>query len=115
MCSSTGFPEHIRFDEFVRRYQGLLPSSNGSSGKMDKKEEVEFVLYSQGIDKNLYRLGLSQAFFRAGTLANLDRLREDQMHGTMVRFQVSICMCVCVCVLKWYSSESGVHYLALTV
>ena len=85
---SLGYPEHINFDEFCRRYQNLLPGDN-SDGKMDKKEEVELILFSQSIEKNMYRVGLSQVFFRAGTLASLDRTRADKMHGTMVLFQVS--------------------------
>jgi len=84
----TGYPEHISFDEFSRRYQALLPPGGGDSERTSKKDDVELVLFSQSIDKNLYRMGLSQVFFRAGTLARLDRIREDKMHGTMVQIQV---------------------------
>lgn len=55
---------------------------------MSKKENVEMVLYSQSVDKNTYRMGLSQTFFRAGTLTSLDRAMEERIHGTMVLFQV---------------------------
>ena len=53
-----------------------------------KKDCVEMVLYNQGVEKNTYRLGLSQTFFRAGTLTSLDRAMEEKIHGTMVLFQV---------------------------
>ncbi len=58
------------------------------------------VLFVQGVDKNSYRMGLSQTFFRAGTLTSLDRMMEERIHGTMVLFQVCMCVCmyVCVCV-----------------
>ena len=60
---------------------------------MSKKENVEMVLYSQAVDKNTYRMGLSQTFFRAGTLTSLDRAMEERIHGTMVLFQVgSVCV-----------------------
>lgn len=56
---------------------------------MERKESVEMVLFGQGVDKNTFRIGLSQAFFRAGTLITLDRAVEERLHGTMVLFQVS--------------------------
>ena len=64
---------------------------------MDKKESVEMVLYGQGVDKSSYRMGLSQTFFRAGTLTSLDRMMEERIHGTMVLFQVCTCMCHVAC------------------
>lgn len=89
LFSFPGFPEHIAFNEFCRRYKGLLPSDGtDDSSPMDKKESIEMVLYCQGVDKNAYRMGLSQTFFRAGTLTTLDRMMEERLHGTMVLFQV---------------------------
>ena len=58
---------------------------------------VEFILMGQAIDPHTYRIGLSQVFFRAGTLSQLDRQVEDITHDTMVAFQVCVCVCVCVC------------------
>lgn len=46
------------------------------------------VLFSESVDKNTYRMGLSQTFFRAGTLTSLDRMMEERIKGTMVLFQV---------------------------
>ena len=86
---STGFPEHISFPEFCRRYNGLLPPEGTDSPAMDVKDSVEMVLFTQGVDKNTYRVGLSQTFFRAGTLTTLDRAMEERLHGTMVLFQVN--------------------------
>lgn len=82
-----GFPEHISFNEFCRRYNSILPS-DCIDASMDKKTTVEMVLYSQGVEKNSYRMGLSQTFFRAGMLTSLDRVMEERLHGTMVLFQV---------------------------
>lgn len=87
--SSAGYPEHIAFDEFCRRYKALLPSDFVDGGSMEKRETVEMVLFNQAVDKNTYRMGLSQTFLRAGTLTSLDRAMEEKLHGTMVLFQVS--------------------------
>lgn len=84
-----GFPEHMLFGEFCRRYHALLPGDGGDDSSMNKKEAIELVLQCQGVDKNSYRIGLSQTFFRAGTLAALDRMMEESSHDVMVRFQVS--------------------------
>ena len=63
---------------------------------MDKKESVEMVMFGQGVDKSSYKMGLSQTFFRAGTLTSLDRMMEERIHDTMVLFQVHACVCACV-------------------
>ncbi len=86
---ALGFPEHIPFDAFCRRYSTLLPPDSVDSS-VGKKDIVEMVLYSQGLDRSSYRVGLSQAFLRAGTLTSMDRLVEDNIHKTMVLFQVRI-------------------------
>lgn len=87
----VGFPEHMSFDEFCRRYNALVPmdSIDGPKSAMSKKELVELVMFGHGVDKNSYRVGLSQTFFHAGILATMDRVVEEKMHGTMVLFQVS--------------------------
>lgn len=53
----------------------------------DDKEAVEFILLGLNLDRNSYRLGLSQVFLRAGHLGTLDRQVELQTQGTMVLFQ----------------------------
>ena len=60
------------------------------SSSLDKKDSIELILYAQGVEKHSYRMGLSRVFFRAGTLTTLDRVVEENIHGTMVQFQVRI-------------------------
>ena len=56
---------------------------------MSDKEKAEFILSCAEVEKSIYRLGLSRVFFRAGTLAKLDRQVEESTHDVIVQFQVS--------------------------
>lgn len=61
------------------------------SPSMTDKEKAEFILSCAEVEKSTYRLGLSRVFFRAGTLAKLDRQVEETTHDTIVQFQVRAC------------------------
>ncbi len=108
-CSITvvGYPEHMTFAEFRRRYHGLA-IGEVTDGPPSNNQLVQSVLSSQGVDSNSFKVGLSQAFFRAGTLARLDRQVEEGSHDTMVLFQVHTnFLCVCTysmsaCVLTYF-------------
>ncbi len=59
----AGFPEHMLFSEFRRRFE-LLHSPQGPDGRsaaqLDDKPAVELLLRGLELDKSTYRLGLSQ-------------------------------------------------------
>ena len=84
----SGFPEYVSYPEFCRLYGALMPKEEDSTSMSDK-EKAEFILSCAEVDKNAYRLGLSRVFFRAGTLAKLDRQVEETTHDVIVQFQVS--------------------------
>ena len=65
-----------------------MPKEEDSTSMSDKAK-AEFILACAEMDKNTYRLGLSRVFFRAGTLAKLDRQVEETTHDVIVQFQVS--------------------------
>ena len=65
-----------------------MPVSEGDSSMSDK-DKAEFILSCAEVEKSIYRLGLSRVFFRAGTLAKLDRQVEESTHDVIVQFQVS--------------------------
>ena len=77
----------MTFSEFKRRYLGLV-AGDQIDGSLNDKQLVESILSSQGVEFNSFKVGRSQAFFRVGTLARLDRQVEDTSHDTMVLFQV---------------------------
>ena len=84
---ALGFPEFVSYPEFCRLYGALMPVDEASPS-MTEKEKAEFILSCAEVEKSTYRLGLSRVFFRAGTLAKLDRQVEETTHDTIVQFQV---------------------------
>ncbi|XP_015760291.1 PREDICTED: unconventional myosin-XVIIIa-like [Acropora digitifera] len=83
-----GFPEHMPFGEFRRRFDILAASQFRNKGPvLDEKKAVETLLENLELDQRSYRLGLSQIFFRAGTLAQLEDARDDKTTDTIVELQ----------------------------
>ncbi len=78
----------MTFAEFRRRYHGLAMEESTDGSPPSNRQLVQSVISSQGVDSNSFKVGLSQAFFRIGTLARLDRQVEEGSHDTMVLFQV---------------------------
>nr|NVI80010.1 zipper [Cucujiformia] len=60
-----GFPNRIPFQEFRQRYELLTPNVI-NKGFMDGKKACETMIKSLDLDQNLYRIGQSKIFFRAG-------------------------------------------------
>ena len=85
---TPGFPEFVSYPEFRRLYGALMPQEQGVAS-MSNKEKAEYILSCAEVEKSTYRLGLSRVFFRAGTLAKLDRQVEESTHDIIVQFQVS--------------------------
>uniref|UniRef100_A0AC35U3J5 Myosin motor domain-containing protein n=1 Tax=Rhabditophanes sp. KR3021 TaxID=114890 RepID=A0AC35U3J5_9BILA len=84
-----GFPNRIPFQEFRHRYEILAPNII-PKGFMDGKESVRKVIEHLDMDENLYRIGQSKIFFRAGVLAKLEEERDVKLTDLIIRFQ-AIC------------------------
>lgn len=56
---------------------------------MDGKKACEKMIQSLDLDHNLYRVGQSKIFFRAGVLAHLEEERDYKITDLIVNFQVS--------------------------
>ncbi|XP_067133284.1 unconventional myosin-XVIIIa-like [Centruroides vittatus] len=83
-----GFPEHITYSEFRRRFELLSPPEHHSVHPvLDEKKTAEKLLENIDIDKSLYRLGLSKIFLRSGTLSILENQRDDKLNDVIVQFQ----------------------------
>jgi myosin-18 len=84
-----GFPEHMKFAEFRRRFEILVaPTARLTSGPtVDEKLAAEQLLESLEVDSTSYRLGLSQLFFRAGALARLEDMRDEKLTDWVIRLQ----------------------------
>uniref|UniRef100_A0A0N5CAX5 Myosin heavy chain n=1 Tax=Strongyloides papillosus TaxID=174720 RepID=A0A0N5CAX5_STREA len=81
-----GFPNRILFQEFRHRYDILTPNVI-PKGFMDGKEAVRKMVEALEMDKNIYRIGQSKIFFRAGVLAQLEEDRDIKLTELIVSFQ----------------------------
>ncbi|XP_052069305.1 myosin heavy chain, non-muscle-like isoform X3 [Mytilus californianus] len=84
-----GFPNRILFQEFRQRYEILCPNTI-PKGFMDGKKAVEKMIMALELDPNLYRVGQSKIFFRAGVLAHLEEERDLKLTDVIIQFQ-SLC------------------------
>ncbi|XP_033826509.1 myosin-10 isoform X1 [Periophthalmus magnuspinnatus] len=81
-----GFPNRIVFQEFRQRYEILTPNSI-PKGFMDGKQACERMIQALELDCNLYRIGQSKIFFRAGVLAHLEEERDLKITDIIIYFQ----------------------------
>ena len=60
----TGFPNRLSFTEFRQRYEVLTPGL--PSGFIESRNAAQMILSSLDLDKNMYQMGRTKVFFRAG-------------------------------------------------
>ncbi|CAL8333707.1 unnamed protein product [Merluccius merluccius] len=81
-----GFPNRVVFQEFRQRYEILTPNSI-PKGFMDGKQACVLMIKALELDPNLYRIGQSKVFFRAGVLAHLEEERDMKITDVIINFQ----------------------------
>uniref|UniRef100_A0A8D0H4I8 Myosin-9 n=1 Tax=Sphenodon punctatus TaxID=8508 RepID=A0A8D0H4I8_SPHPU len=81
-----GFPNRVVFQEFRQRYEILTPNSI-PKGFMDGKKACVLMIKALELDPNLYRIGQSKVFFRAGVLAHLEEERDLKITDVIIGFQ----------------------------
>ncbi|KAM6966567.1 myosin-10 isoform 3-T3 [Tautogolabrus adspersus] len=81
-----GFPNRIVFQEFRQRYEILTPNAI-PKGFMDGKQACERMIRALELDGNLFRIGQSKIFFRAGVLAHLEEERDLKITDIIIYFQ----------------------------
>nr|XP_020818934.1 unconventional myosin-XVIIIa isoform X10 [Phascolarctos cinereus] len=88
-----GYPDHMVFSEFRRRFDVLAPHLTKKHGRnyivVDEKRAVEELLESLDLEKSSCYMGLSRVFFRAGTLARLEEQRDEQTSKNLTLFQAA--------------------------
>ncbi|KAM9847161.1 unconventional myosin-XVIIIa-like [Aulostomus maculatus] len=88
-----GYPDHMVFSEFRRRFDVLAPHLTKKHGRnyivKDEQRAVEELLESLDLEKSSYHMGLSRLFFRAGTLAKLEEQRDEQTKRNLILFQAA--------------------------
>lgn len=59
-----GFPEHLQYSEFRRRFAVLAPAeARAQAPVLDERAAVEAILAHLDLDSSSYRLGLSQVMY----------------------------------------------------
>ncbi|ROI38990.1 Myosin-9 [Anabarilius grahami] len=81
-----GFPNRIILQEFRQRYEILTPNTI-PNGFMDSKQACVLMMKALELDPNLYRIGQSKVFFRAGVLAHLEEERDLKITDVIINFQ----------------------------
>lgn len=88
-----GYPDHMVFSEFRRRFDVLAPHLTKKHGRnyivVDEKRAVEELLESLDLEKSSCCMGLSRVFFRAGTLAQLEEQRDEETSRHLTLFQAA--------------------------
>uniref|UniRef100_A0A671LFA4 Unconventional myosin-XVIIIa-like n=1 Tax=Sinocyclocheilus anshuiensis TaxID=1608454 RepID=A0A671LFA4_9TELE len=88
-----GYPDHLVFSEFRRRFDVLSPHLTKKHGRnyivTDERRAVEELLESLELEKSSYHMGLSRVFFRAGVLAKLEENRDIQTRCNITLFQAA--------------------------
>ncbi|XP_066262051.1 myosin heavy chain, muscle isoform X22 [Euwallacea similis] len=81
-----GFPNRMVYPDFKLRYKILNPTE--ASKESDPKKCAEVILSATGLDADLYRLGHTKVFFRAGVLGQMEELRDERL-GKIVTWMQS--------------------------
>ncbi|ROK28202.1 Unconventional myosin-XVIIIa [Anabarilius grahami] len=88
-----GYPDHLVFSEFRRRFDVLTPHLTKKHGRnyivTDERRAVEELLESLELEKSSYHMGLSRVFFRAGVLPKLEEHRDIQTRRNITLFQAA--------------------------
>merc|ERR1712142_727613 len=80
-----GFPNRCRYPEFYQRYKLLAASQCGDI--VDSKAASEIILKTIELPEPLYRIGKTKVFFKAGTLADLEDIRDEILAVIMTKLQ----------------------------
>merc|ERR1739838_756539 len=93
-----GYPEHMVMSEFRKRFNVLSgtndqeaaaagsPRRNCKDFTEDKKL-VQAILTSLDMNSSLYRVGISEIFFRSGVINHLYDLRDEKISATILVLQ----------------------------
>lgn len=84
--SSAGFPSRWLYEEFARRYEQLLHSSQRLSTD-DAKELCHRIIVKAGLEPKQYQMGKTKIFLRAGLLASLENHRSKRLRDAAVILQ----------------------------
>ena len=79
-----GYPSRLMYSEFLARY-GILAAAESTI--TDKKKACSSVLEKIGMDKELYRVGLTKVLFKAGVMGSLEEKRDEVIQKILTLLQ----------------------------
>lgn len=81
-----GYPNRHSFAEFRSRYEVLTPGTI-PKGYMDGRKAAAKIAEALELDQDLYKIGATKIFFKAGVLAELEERRDNLLTDLFRRFQ----------------------------
>ncbi|CAF4110720.1 unnamed protein product [Rotaria sp. Silwood2] len=84
-----GFPNRMIYSEFKQRYSILAPNAI-PKGFVDAKKATENILKEIQLSEELYRLGTTKVFFKAGVLGQLEDMRDVALSKIIATLQGQI-------------------------
>ncbi|EDW64148.2 myosin heavy chain, isoform K [Drosophila virilis] len=76
-----GFPNRMVYPDFKMRYMILAPAAMAAE-KLPKNAATK-CLEAVGLDQDLYRIGNTKVFFRAGVLGQMEEFRDERLGKIM--------------------------------
>ncbi|XP_059220757.1 myosin heavy chain, muscle isoform X11 [Stomoxys calcitrans] len=76
-----GFPNRMVYPDFKQRYQIINPA--GILTASDLKKQSQIILESTPLDADMYRIGHTKVFFRAGVLGQMEEFRDERLGKIM--------------------------------
>ncbi|KAM7353237.1 myosin heavy chain isoform 23-T23 [Cochliomyia hominivorax] len=76
-----GFPNRMVYADFKQRYQIINPG--GIVGVADIKKQSQLILEATPLDPDMYRIGHTKVFFRAGVLGQMEEFRDERLGKIM--------------------------------
>ncbi|XP_030554879.1 myosin heavy chain, muscle isoform X24 [Drosophila novamexicana] len=76
-----GFPNRMVYPDFKMRYQILNP--RGIKDLEDPKKASKVLIETTELNEDLYRLGHTKVFFRAGVLGQMEEFRDERLGKIM--------------------------------
>ncbi|CAF0933109.1 unnamed protein product [Adineta ricciae] len=84
-----GFPNRMIYSEFKQRYSILAPNAI-PKGFVDAKKATDNILKDIQLSEELYRLGTTKVFFKAGVLGQLEDMRDQALSKIIATLQAQI-------------------------
>ena len=84
-----GFPNRIFYPEFKQRYSILAPNAV-PKGFVDATKATAAILKDIALGDELYKLGNTKVFFKAGVLGQLEELRDNAVSKIISMLQAQI-------------------------